>query len=485
MAQIIRLVDLSALIHPIWHTHQDVMEMNPDVVSEVCCREVRSICAGARSAICVDRKPTLRLQIDGSYKANREEKPPAFVEQIRKTVCALRKDGWPIWQAEGCEADDVIASSVKLLVDDDRADGFTIEIITGDKDLMALVDDAHAVSVRVPGRSGEDDQLFNEAAVRGKYGVSPAQIPDWLCLVGDSADNIMGAKGFGPKTAATLLTDRTLDEVMENLSSVSLPVTPMKRSALFELRDRLSVVRNLVELIDDIPISVDELFTKEAPVIEDPKTPADELDEMPAPVLPAPVPVPVIEQVEVEPVPTVLDEEKPLPGAAQLVTQSLGLRQQLDAQNLAEARQLAKWLHDSRLFADYGKPEAVLTTILLGRELGLSTMAALRSVHIVKGKHVLSADVMVALVLSSGLAEYFEMLESTPTSSTWVTKRRGGRKEQSLTYTREQAETAGFTKNSSWQKFPVQMCRKQAKAELARLVYPDLLAGLYTADELA
>ena len=76
-----------------------------------------------------------------------------------------------------------------------------------------------------------------------------------------------------------------------------------------------------------------------------------------------------------------------------------------------EACLLAKRLHQSLLFSGYGSPQAVLSTIMLGRELGLPSMAALRSVHIIKGKHSLSADLMVALVLKSGLAEYFQLVD--------------------------------------------------------------------------
>ena len=69
----------------------------------------------------------------------------------------------------------------------------------------------------------------------------------------------------------------------------------------------------------------------------------------------------------------------------------------LEPRSTDEARVLAKWLHESRMFSAYGTPQGILSTILLGRELGLPTMAALRSVHIIEGKHSLSADLMVAL----------------------------------------------------------------------------------------
>ena len=157
---------------------------------------------------------------------------------------------------------------------------------------------------------------------------------------------------------------------------------------------------------------------------------------------------------------------------------------------MADAVRLAQRMHDSRMFSGYGTPQGVLSTILLGRELGIPAMGALRSVHLIEGKHSLSADLMVALVLKSGMAEYFQLVESTDTVCTFETKRKGTPQPQRLTYTIEQAKQAGLLtptrsgKPSNWQKIPKQMLRARAKSELARLEYPDLLAGLYTPEEL-
>ena len=85
----------------------------------------------------------------------------------------------------------------------------------------------------------------------------------------------------------------------------------------------------------------------------------------------------------------------------------------LEPRCMADAVRLAQRMHDSRMFSAYGTPQAVLSTVLLGRELGMPAMGALRSVHVIEGKHSLSADLMVALVLKSGMAEYFQLVEST------------------------------------------------------------------------
>ena len=150
----------------------------------------------------------------------------------------------------------------------------------------------------------------------------------------------------------------------------------------------------------------------------------------------------------------------------------------LEPRCMADAVRLAQRMHDSHMFSGYGNGPAVLSTILLGRELGIPAMAALRSVHLIEGKHSLSADLMVALVLRSGMAEYFQMSESTAELCTYVTKRKGNPLPTSLSYTIEQAKQAGLLaptrsgKTSNWQKIPKQMLRARAKSELARLRIP-------------
>jgi len=158
---------------------------------------------------------------------------------------------------------------------------------------------------------------------------------------------------------------------------------------------------------------------------------------------------------------------------------------QLDPRSMREARLLAGDMYASRMFSAYGTPQAVLSTMMVGRELGLPAMAALRTIHNIEGKHALAAALMVALVLKSGLAEYFEVISFNETEATFETHRKGARKPVRLQHTIEMAERAGLVKpNSNWLKIPTDMLVARAQSRLCRMVYPDLLAGLYTPDEL-
>jgi hypothetical protein len=158
---------------------------------------------------------------------------------------------------------------------------------------------------------------------------------------------------------------------------------------------------------------------------------------------------------------------------------------QLDPRSMKDAITLAKNMFDSRMF-NYGTPQAVLSTVMLGRELGLPAMASLRGVHIIEGRHALSAQLMVALILKSGLAEYFEPVEFDATHAIWETKRKGARKAITMEHTIEMATTAGLVKpGSNWVKVPIDMLNSRCPSRLARMVYPDIVGGLYTPDELA
>lgn len=175
-------------------------------------------------------------------------------------------------------------------------------------------------------------------------------------------------------------------------------------------------------------------------------------------------------------------------GSQALTPVVVDYERQLEPRDLASAFKLAESMFQSRLFSAYGSPHAVLSTILAGREFGMPAMASLRAMHIVEGKPMLAADTIRALVLRSGAAEYFRCTERTAERATFVTKRRG-ENEMSLTYTLAEGRTAfagddaKFAK-SGWGKNPADMCVARAGAKLARLVYPDVVHGLYCREEI-
>jgi hypothetical protein len=154
--------------------------------------------------------------------------------------------------------------------------------------------------------------------------------------------------------------------------------------------------------------------------------------------------------------------------------------------SLDEVNSLAETLSKSTLLPEAlkGKTADIAVQVLAGAELGLAPMASIRGVHIVQGKPLLAADTMVALCLSSGLAEYFSCVEETADKVTYETKRKGSPHPQRATWSDDDTKLAGLNTKDNWRLHKKQMRRARAKAILARDVYPDVLAGCFDPDEV-
>lgn len=159
----------------------------------------------------------------------------------------------------------------------------------------------------------------------------------------------------------------------------------------------------------------------------------------------------------------------------------------IEPQNFGEMWRMAEAMYASRMFPAAQNPEQALAIMLKGRELGLPVMQALTEIFVIKGKIQLSASLMAGLILRSGAAEYFACVESTPERATYTTKRRGDPTgEKRLTYTFKDAQAAGLVKDDGgYRKHPAALLRARATTNLGRMVYPDVLAGCYTPDEIA
>lgn len=130
-----------------------------------------------------------------------------------------------------------------------------------------------------------------------------------------------------------------------------------------------------------------------------------------------------------------------------------------------------------------GKPESVLAAMLVGNELGLPLMTSLAKVHVVDGRPGLAAETMRALVLSRGHDLWFE--EKSNTSVTVCGKRAGANREQKVTWTIDDARAAKLLGKDNWQKYPRGMLAARSTSELCRDLFPDVIGGLYSVEEIA
>ena len=145
-----------------------------------------------------------RLAIHPEYKAQREEMPEALAKQLPYVRGLTRALGCVGIELEGVESDDLLAAEAVALA---RA-GHEVLIVSSDKDFAQIVDERIKILLPPPTANPKLGwQVRDAAGVREKFGVPPAQIADYLALVGDTSDNIPGITGVGPKTAAKWLAE--------------------------------------------------------------------------------------------------------------------------------------------------------------------------------------------------------------------------------------------------------------------------------------
>ncbi len=209
-------------------------------------------------AVAMDsRVPSFRKELHPDYKANRPPAPEDLkvqMERTRELMDALRI---PVWQCDGVEADDLIATAVVRA----REAGLRVVVVSGDKDLMQLVSDDVLMWDTM------HDKVYGAEEVVAKWGVPPGLIGDLLALVGDSSDNIPGVKSIGPKTAADLLTQfPSLQALYDGLDAVK---NPRIRGLLDAARDQVRLARSLVELRQDCAMSFEpERLRNHGPDVE-------------------------------------------------------------------------------------------------------------------------------------------------------------------------------------------------------------------------
>ncbi len=199
-------------------------------------------------AVAFDTGRTFRDDLYPEYKATREKMPEDLGPQIDRIRQVVHAFGLPILEAEGFEADDVLGTIAKRAA----GEGWEVVIITGDRDLLQLVDDR--IRIRLAGRSLAEAADYTPDMVREQYGVSPEQFVDYKALVGDKSDNIPGVSGIGEKSAVELLRGHpTLDLIYANLEQVA----PRYRTKLEAGRASAELSRTLSAIRCDVPLALD------------------------------------------------------------------------------------------------------------------------------------------------------------------------------------------------------------------------------------
>lgn len=207
--------------------------------------------------VCLDSPgPNFRNHEFLGYRAKRKPADKELVSQMPLLKSTLEESGVSTYAMGGFEADDLIAtialrslkkfkktkSGKKKLVDE-------VVIITGDKDLMQLVNPQ--ISLFVPIRGLSETKIFNTKDVQEKLGVNPNQVVDLKALMGDMSDNYPGVAGIGPKVATDLLAEyKTLENIYQNLDKIK----PAVKEKLQKDKENAYLSQKLATLVSNIPL---------------------------------------------------------------------------------------------------------------------------------------------------------------------------------------------------------------------------------------
>lgn len=205
-------------------------------------------------AVAFDTGVTFRNDLYSEYKATRAKMPDELRPQIERIREMVDIFGFPRLEAEGFEADDVLGSIARQAAEN----GLAVKIITGDRDLLQLVNER--VIVNLAGSKLSEARDYGVKEVIETLGIRPEQVVDYKALVGDKSDNIPGVAGIGEKTAIMLLQQYfDLDDIYAHLDQIP----PRIRNLLEKDREKAYLSRQLATIRTDLPVvlSLDQART--------------------------------------------------------------------------------------------------------------------------------------------------------------------------------------------------------------------------------
>jgi 5'-3' exonuclease len=216
-----------------------------------------------------DWRPAWRVALIASYKAHRvapaggEVVPDTLAPQVPVILDVLAAIGIPALGAAGYEADDVLGTLAT------REPG-PVEVVSGDRDLFQLVDDAKPTRLLYCGRGVAKLEVHDDAAVRDRYGVPAAGYADFAALRGDPSDGLPGVPGVGDKTAARLINRYgSLAAIVAAIDDPDAGFAPGLRGRLAAATDYLGVAPKVVEVARDAPLPALDTRLPGAPVDTD------------------------------------------------------------------------------------------------------------------------------------------------------------------------------------------------------------------------
>lgn len=203
-------------------------------------------------AFCFDEsEPTFRKKEFEDYQSQRVETPKELSNQFEKAKQFTKAFGVGYFSKPGFEADDVIGTIAKKAAEEKFDE---IIIVTGDRDILQLVDDKKHIKLYMPITGLSNAKMFSAKETKEKLGVVPELVDDYKGLVGDPSDNYKGVAGIGPKTAINLLEEfGSFDGIYKNIDKV-----PEKtKQKLVDGKESGDISYKLAKIVTDVPIEFD------------------------------------------------------------------------------------------------------------------------------------------------------------------------------------------------------------------------------------
>ena len=257
------IIDSNALLHRAYHALPPLQNKNGELLNAVygflaiLIKAINEVGPDFIAAAFDVPGPTFRHISFKEYKAKRKRPPEEFYEQIPKLKEVLSSFNIPIFEKEGFEADDIIATLVKRIQKESGVP-LQIYIVTGDLDTLQLV--SENVKIYTLKKGIKDTIFYTPKEVENRFELSPKQIVDFKTLRGDPSDNIPGVEGIGEKTARELLKKyRSLagiyEAIKEDSFSLNTPSQTKKiQDKLISQKENVYFGKALIEVREDVPL---------------------------------------------------------------------------------------------------------------------------------------------------------------------------------------------------------------------------------------
>jgi DNA polymerase-1 len=260
------LIDGNAILHRAFHalpplTTKDGKPVNAIYGFTTMMLRLIHDLAPTHIAVAFDRPaPTFRKGLYKEYQAKRPKMDDELVPQVEGVHEVLRGFQIPIFEMDGYEADDVIGTitNYELRIMNKKKNIDQIIIVTGDKDILQLVQD-EKVLVYMPTKGLSEGKLYGEKETEERLGVEPKKIPDFKALAGDASDNYPGIAGIGPKTAVQILKETgSIENLYKRIEKKhAFALSEALTQKIKEGKESALLSHKLATIHTDVPIELD------------------------------------------------------------------------------------------------------------------------------------------------------------------------------------------------------------------------------------